>query len=272
MQTNSSNKTALITGASAGLGAEFARQLAVQGNNLVLTARRTDRLEALAAELTATFGIKTYVYTADLADPRSPQQLFNKLAADGVDIDILINNAGYGVTGTLTVPDWKTHADFLNVMVNSLVELCYLLLPAMQQRGFGKIINVASMAALVPAAAGHTLYAASKAFVVRFSESLAMENLNTGVKVQALCPGFTYTEFHDVTGTREQMSDMSEKMWLKAEDVISYSLAQIDQKDSLPVSIPGRQYRTIERLMRWLPKKIAYKNMRKRAKDFRQLD
>lgn len=272
MQAKATQQTALITGASAGLGAEFARQLAAKGNNLVLTARRTDRLEALAKELATEFGIQTQVYTADLADPASPSLLCEKLAADGIDIDILINNAGYGVTGTLTVPDWKTHLDFLNVMVNSLVELCYRLLPAMQQRGYGQIINVASMAALVPGAPGHTLYAASKAFVVRFSESLAMENLETGVKVQALCPGFTYTEFHDVTGTRDQMSDMSEKMWLKAEDVINYSLNQIEQKDGLPVSIPGRQYRTIERLLRWAPKKLAYKNMRKRAKDFRQLD
>jgi len=272
MQTNSSNKTALITGASAGLGAEFARQLAAQGNNLVLTARRTDRLETLAAELSETFAVKTHVYTADLADPDSPKLLCEKFAADGIDIDILINNAGYGVTGTLTVPDWKTHTDFLNVMVNSLVELCYHLLPGMQQRGFGKIINVASVAALVPGAAGHTLYAASKAFVMRFSESLAMENLETGVKVQALCPGYTYTEFHDVTGTRDQMSGISEKMWLKAEDVISYSLAQIDQKGSLPVSIPGRQYRAIDRLMRWLPRGMAFKITHKQAKKFRKLD
>ena len=272
MHTKPTNRTALITGASAGLGSEFARQLAAAGNNLVLTARRTDRLEALAAELTAEYGIQSHIYTADLADSESPAYLCEQLKADGINIDILINNAGYGVTGTLTVPDWQTHTDFLTVMVNSLVELCYRLLPGMQERGFGQIINVASMAALVPGAPGHTLYAASKAFVVRFSESLAMENLTTGVKVQALCPGFTYTEFHDVSGTREQVSKMSEKMWLKADDVISYSLAQINQEDSLPVSIPGRQYRTIERLLRWIPRRMAYNKIVKRAREFRQLD
>jgi len=271
MQTKT-NKTALITGASAGLGAEFARQLAAKGNNLVLTARRTDRLEALAAELATEFGIRTHVYTADLADPDSPGKLALQLKDDKIEIDILVNNAGYGVTGTLCVPSWKTHHDFLTVLVNSLVELCYLLLPAMQARGFGQIINVASMAGLVPGAPGHTLYAASKAFVIRFSESLSMENLESGVKVQALCPGFTYIEFHDVRGTREQVSKMSKRMWLKADDVIRYSLEQIEKDNALPVAIPGGQYRNIDRIMRWLPRKIAYKNMRKRAKSFRQLD
>ncbi len=272
MQAETVNKTALITGASAGLGAEYARQLAALGNNLVLTARRTERMETLASELTAKFGVKVQVYPADLADPDSPQRLCAQLATDNIDIDILINNAGYGVTGTLNVPEWNAHQDFMQVMVNAVVELCYLLLPSMQQRGFGEIVNVASMAAILPGAPGHTLYAASKAFLVRFSESLAMENINTGVKVQALCPGFTYTEFHDVTGTREQVSKMPDKLWLNASDVISYSLEELKHKNSLPVVIPGRQYRSIERFMRWMPRRMAYKTMLKRAKTFRQVD
>ncbi len=272
MQAENVNKTALITGASAGLGAEYARQLAAQGNNLVLTARRTERLQTLAEELSSQFAIKAQVYPADLADPNSPKTLCDQLAADNIHIDILINNAGYGVTGNLNIPDWQTHQDFLRVMVDAVVEMCYRLLPGMQQRGFGKIVNVASMAAILPGAPGHTLYAASKAFLVRFSESLAMENINTGVKVQALCPGFTYTEFHDVSGTRAQVSQMPERMWLKVDEVIAYSLQELDRETSLPVVIPGRQYRNIERYMRWIPRSMAYKNMLKRAKVFRKID
>jgi len=234
---------ALVTGASAGIGAEFCRQLAAQGYDLVLLARRKARLEALAAELLQAHGTQSLVITADLAKAGTPAEILEKLQASGIEIDFLVNNAGYGVPGKLTSVPWQTHADFMRVMVDSVCELCWRLLPGMQQRKGGFIINVASVAGLVPSAAGHTLYGASKAFLVRFSEALAAEAAPDGVRVSALCPGFTYSEFHDVTGTREQVSQMPPWLWLQAQDVVSYGIDSVTQDRPRVVAVPGRIYR-----------------------------
>ncbi len=234
---------ALVTGASAGIGAEFCRQLAAQGFQLVLVARRKERLESLAAELAQAHGTQCLVITVDLSIPRAAAEIVEKLEASGIAIDFLVNNAGYGVPGKLTSVAWETHADFMRVMVDSVCELCWRLLPGMQQRKSGFIINVASVAGLVPSAAGHTLYGASKAFLVRFSEALAAEAAPDGVRVSALCPGFTYSEFHDVTGTREQVSQMPSWLWLEAPDVVSYGIDSVMQDKPRVVAIPGRVYR-----------------------------
>lgn len=258
---------ALITGASAGIGAEFARQYAAQGHHLVLTARREDRLQALADELQQAHGIDCQVIAADLAEPESVERLVSEIQGP---VDILVNNAGYGVTGKFSSVDWSEHADFMQVMVNAVVELTYRLLPGMQERQRGQVINVASLAGLVPSAAGHTLYGASKAFLIRFSESLAAENGEYGIKVTALCPGFTYSEFHDVTGTREQVSTMPDKLWMSAEEVVSFTLEKMSEAEPLPVIIPGRHNRNINRMLRYLPRKWGYRVVNKRSKSFRK--
>ena len=175
MNDNSSQRRwALVTGASAGIGEAFARELAARGNSLVLTARRLDRLETLASELSEKYSVRIECIAADLADPAAPTQLCVAIAQRGIAIDILINNAGYGVPGSFLTPDWKTHIDFIQVLMTAPCELVYKLLPGMRERRFGRIANIASLAGLVPGSAGHTLYAASKAFLIKFSQSLAL--------------------------------------------------------------------------------------------------
>jgi short-subunit dehydrogenase len=245
----------LITGASSGIGAEFARQLAALDHDLVLTARRVERMDALAVELQATHGIDVTVLTHDLSDPATPKALCDELARRGLQVDWLINNAGYGVPGTFIVNDWKTHADSLQVLLSAPSELIWRLLPGMRERGHGRIINVASLAGHVPAPAGHTLYAASKAYLIKFSQSLALENQAAGVHVSALCPGFTWSEFHDITGTRDKMDKLPGFMWLTAEQVVQQGIAAVERGDA--VYIPGRVNRTIKRVIQLIPDRIA---------------
>jgi len=265
--TSLPHRRALITGASAGIGAEFARQLAAEGNGLVLTARRADRLEALAAQLRASHGVEVHCIPCDLADPRAPQQLFDECTRRGLAVDVLVNNAGYGVTGSFLSRPWQTHADFIQVLMTAPAELCHRFLPAMRARGRGRIINVASLAGHVPAPAGHTLYAASKAYLIKFSQALALENRAHGVKVCALCPGFTHSEFHDVTGTREQMRSMPRWLWMDADTVGRDGLAAVARGDSVRIS--GVVNRSIKRLFKLLPDRLGHALIARGGKGFR---
>lgn len=260
-------RTALITGASAGIGQAFAEALAAQGHNLVLTARRADRLQALADKLRAAHGVQVHVLAADLADPQACTALFSQLQAAGLAIDVLINNAGYGVPGSYLTAKWQTHADFMQVLVTSVLQMTHLLLPGMQQRQYGRIVNVASLAGLVPGVAGHTLYPAAKAFLVKFSESLHAEYSARGVHVCALCPGFTYSEFHDVTGARAMVSKMPARMWMSAADVVAEGLAAVQAGQ--PVHVAGPFNRRIATLMRLLPPGLARRMIQKRSGSFR---
>lgn len=155
-------RTALITGASSGIGEAFAEVFAAEGFNLVITARREDRLRAVAARLQDRYGIRVHVAAADLSERDAPARLCSHLAERGFTIDALVNNAGYGIAGTFAASEWPRHSALLQVMVVALAELTHRLLPGMIDRGYGRIINVASLAALVPAPAGHTLYAACR--------------------------------------------------------------------------------------------------------------
>ena len=165
-------RLALVTGASAGLGAEFARLLAARGYDLALSARRAGRLEALAAELAAQHGVETIVAPADLADPAGARSLLDQVAARGRVVDALINNAGYGLTGGFARTAWPDQRDFLQVMVAAPCELAHGVFAGMVERGFGRIVNVASMAGLAPPSAGHTLYPAAKSLLIKVSQSL----------------------------------------------------------------------------------------------------
>lgn len=258
---------ALVTGASAGIGAAFARELAIQGHALVLTARRADRLESLAAELRTAHAIDVHCIPRDLADPGAPQSLCDEIARRGIAIDTLINNAGYGVTGSFFSRPWQTHAEFIQVMMTAPAELCHRLLPGMRERGHGRIVNVASLAGLLPAPAGHTLYAASKAYLIRFSQALALENHAHAVNVCALCPGFTYSEFHDVTGTRARMQRMPRSMWMSADAVARDGLAAVERGDI--VRVCGRLNRAIKRVFDVLPDRLALRLINGRGKLFR---
>ncbi len=268
--THPATRWALVTGASAGIGAEFARQLAADGFNLVLTARRKQRLDQLADELQQRYSINTRVIVADLAQADAVATISDELQANHISIHTLVNNAGYGTTGHLNQSEWQVHQDFMQVMVMAVIEMCYAMLPAMQLAGAGRIINVASLAGIAPAPASHTLYSPSKAFLIKLSEALALENEDQGIKVQALCPGFTYSEFHDVIGLRDQVSKMPKYMWMTAEAVVSESLRELTKNNPRIVLVSGRVNRFIGRLVNWLPQKTAINMVRKRGKQFRK--
>ncbi len=270
MQPINSRCRALVTGASAGIGAAFARALAAQGCDLVITARRAERLQALAEELGREHGVAVTVAPADLADPAAPAAMVDQLREHGLDIDILINNAGYGVPGTFDSQPWETHRDFIQVLMTAPTELAHRLLPGMRERGYGRIINVASLAGHLPGSTGHTLYAAAKAYLIKFSQSLALENRDHGIKVSALCPGFTWSEFHDVTGARELVSKMPKWMWMDAERVVAEGLAAVERGRA--VYTPGRINRSIKAIAELLPDRLALHLTAKNSKSYRVTD
>ncbi|MGH9346662.1 MAG: SDR family NAD(P)-dependent oxidoreductase [Vicinamibacterales bacterium] len=263
-------RTALITGASSGIGQAFAGELAARGFDLVVVARREDRLRALAASIEERHGRRVHVFTVDLADPGASARLCEQLAAAGVSVDVLVNNAGFAVPGAFVRSDWPRHAEFLQVMLVAVVELTYRLLPGMIDRGYGRVINVASLAALLPGVAGHTLYAAAKSFLIRFSESLATEVAPRGVHVTAVCPGFTFTEFHDVSGTRDIVSRMPSFMWMTATAVARHGCDAV--MAGRRVSVPGRVNSAIATLARLLPPRIVHAMNRRAGSRYRKAD
>ncbi len=264
------NRVALITGASAGIGAEFARVFAAHGFDLVLTARREDRLRDLGADLERAHGIRAHVFRSDLAERDASARLCAELAASNLAVDALVNNAGYGVPGSFASVPWQRHADFLQVLLVSLTELTYRLLPGMVDRGYGRIINVASLAGLLPAPAGHTLYAATKSFVIRFSEALSCEVAHRGVHVTAVCPGFTFSEFHDVTGTRAMMGGLPSWMWMDAPTVARQGYDAV--MAGRPVHVTGRVNTAIALLARYLPQRIVYALNRRVGRSYRDAE
>ncbi|MFK8013395.1 MAG: SDR family NAD(P)-dependent oxidoreductase [Marinicellaceae bacterium] len=244
-------KYALITGASAGIGKEFAVQLAESGWNLLLIARREQTLKELSQELSQTYAIDAQYLVSDLANINQPQIIYNHCINSQLNIAMLINNAGYGVPGDFEKNKWSTHSDSLQVMLNSVVELCHLFYPSMLKNNFGRIVNVASLAGFAPPTAGHTLYGATKSFLIRFSHSLHLEGKDKGVHVTALCPGFTYTEFHDVNGTRSMVSKLPKFMWMRAKDVVKQGIKAVENNQ--PIKINGKINRTIAALSSALP-------------------
>lgn len=259
------DRHALVTGASSGIGAAIAREYASRGVPTILVARRRERLEALARDLSA--GAPSIAIAEDLADPGAPARLHATLAERGLRVGILVNNAGYGVPGRYLSSDWKVHADFLQVMQTAVAELTWRFLPAMEADGWGRILNVASLAGLVPSSAGHTLYGANKAWLIRFSEALALEMVPKGVHVTALCPGFTYSEFHDVNGMREKVSRLPRALWLDSAAVARIGVEACEAGRMRVVS--GGANRVIAALSKYLPEPLARALVAGKAKDFR---
>jgi hypothetical protein len=248
-------KTALVTGASSGIGKAFAELLAEKGYALVLVARRRDRLEELAAAVGRRHHVPTHIIVADLSDPAASSAIASQLRQKNLTIDFLVNNAGYGVPGSYTNVTWAEHSKFMQVLVTAVLDLTYQLLPGMIDRGWGRIVNIASVAGMIPAPAGHTLYGASKAFVIRFSEALNAENAAKGVNCTAVCPGFTLSEFHDVTGTRDRMNKMPGFLWLTAPDVVRDGYDAVMRGN--PVVVNGRIYQFLVWLNGALPRTLS---------------
>lgn len=262
------SKYALITGASSGIGEAIAREYSRRGKPLILTARRTERLEALAKELSA--NAPCVVIAADLSDRDTPRRLFAETKAQNLVVDTLVNNAGYGVPGRYLSSPWKTHADFLQVMIHAVSELTHLYLPAMEIAGHGRILNIASLAGLVPSSAGHTMYGATKAWLIRFSECLALETASKGVNVTALCPGFTYSEFHDVNGMRSSISKLPKFLWLSSEQVAKLGVDAVESGKTKVIT--GRANKIIALLCKYLPDWLARALVASKSKEFRNMD
>ena len=265
MQPIPTRPTALVTGASAGIGQAFCRLLAAQGYDIIAVARRSERLASLAHELNSAHAIEVLPISIDLGAPDAVARLLS--AVSGRDIEVLINNAGYGVPGRYLSHAWPVHERFQRVMIETVAELSHALVAPMCARGRGTIINVASLAGYLPGSAGHTLYAASKAWMIRFSESLALECEVDGVRVCALCPGFTFSEFHDVTGTRAQLASLPKWLWMSAERVAAegWSAAATGRL----VHIPGRINRLIAMLAGALPRALTHAVSRRESRRFR---
>jgi hypothetical protein len=244
-------RLALITGASAGLGATFARAYAARGCDLMLAARRLDRLEALAAEVKSEHGVEAWPVQIDLAEFGSESVLLAAAAALGREVDILINNAGFSIPQSFAAVPWEQQRDFLMTLVVSACGLAHGVVGPMAQRGDGAIINVASLAGFSPGMAGHTLYPAAKSFAIKFSESLHEEYGARGVRVTALCPGFTRTEFALANGTQAVMDASPRFFFQTAEAVIEAAIRANDA--GRVIEIPGWHNKVAAFALKWLP-------------------
>jgi short-subunit dehydrogenase len=263
-------RLALVTGASAGIGAAFARIFASHGYDVALTARRAERLQALAEEIRVRFGVEAISVPADLAEPEGPGQILDTLSAHGRSVDALVNNAGYGLPGGYADTAWADQQAFLQVMLNSPCELAHRTLPGMISRRFGRIVNVASLAGLIPGAAGHTLYGPVKSFLVKFSQGLHLEALGQGVHVTALCPGFTYSEFHDVNGTRSQVSAATPSwMWQGADEVAAAGYEAVEANRA--ICVPGAPNKAVAAISKLIPDEWALALMASQGHRFRKL-
>ena len=245
---------ALITGASAGIGAAFARAYAARGFDLALVARRADRLEALSAELSLRHGIQAFAIPADLSIFEVEKPVMDALAARGRSADVLINNAGFGIPRIFTDAPWSEQRDFLMTLAVTPCALAYAVIPGMVERGHGSIINIASVAGFSPGVAGNTLYPGVKGLMIKFSQALDCEYRDKGLKITALCPGSTKTEFTAEAGI-DHLMDKSNPFSQTAEAVVATAIRA--NENGRVVVIPGWHNRLAVALMRTLPEPLV---------------
>lgn len=247
-----SRPVALITGPTSGIGAGFARRFARDGHDLVLVARDGGRLERLAAELQDEAGVRVEVLAADLADAADRTKVAGRLTAG---VQVLVNNAGFGTSGEFWSSDYSLLQSQLDVNVTAVMQLTHAALPAMLNAGRGTVINVASVAGLLPGR-GST-YSASKAWVIAFSEGLANGLGGTGVGVHAVCPGFVRTEFHQRAGI--DMDGTPSWFWLEVDDVVRETMAHVGEgaKNKKVVIVPGAQYKVLTTGGRVMPRNLV---------------
>lgn len=248
-------KLALVTGASAGIGAAFAAAYAARGFDLALVARRVDRLDALAAQLQEAHGVEAFAVPADLSVPEAPAPIMAALAERGRHADVLVNNAGFGIPRIFTDAPWSDQRDFLMTMAVAPCALAYAVIPGMVQRGWGRVINIASVAGFAPGVAGNTLYPGVKALMIRFSQALDAEYRTKGLKITAVCPGSTQSEFAQEAGYAHLVGDASKIFSQSAERVAQIAIQA--NEASRVIVIPGWHNALAVGVMRVLPSSLV---------------
>ena len=256
-----SQRWALITGASAGFGQEFARQLAAKGMNLILVARRTAPMAELAIELKDAHDIEVLIFAADLSLPTAPAVINGFILQHEIEVDYLINNAGSYGPDLLATENWSEYQSYIELMMSSAAGLCHFFIPPMRQRGFGRVINVASVAGQI-AAAGDYSYGPTKAYLIALSKTLSETFRGEDVKVLALCPGFTRTEFHQSEKLTEMKKASANILWYDVDVVVREGLRALEQGKSEFSS--GRLYRFMVPVLRsglgrWILKAVGVK-------------
>lgn len=250
------NKTAVITGATSGIGAEFARQLAEKGYDLIITGRREEVIGELAEKLKSRFKIKVDIILTELSEEAGVKKLIEHI--QGIDnLELLINNAGFGLNKFFSRSDIEWQVKMNHVHTDASIRLIYAVLPQMIRQKKGYIINVASVAGLCPVVRD-VVYCGSKAFLINFSRALDMEVKGQGVHIQALCPGFTRTDFHGKLNLSKADYKKIDKMkWMTADGVVSYSLKHL--YGNKVVCIPGFMNRMVVRAAPFIPRALYYK-------------
>jgi len=244
-------KTALITGASSGLGAEYARQLAAKGADLVLVARDRGALDELAGRLRRTYGVEVEVLAADLLKPRQRDKVVARVADHDRPVEILVNNAGFGLPLAFECNDIEDEVQHLQLHIEVPMRLTHAALRVMLERGHGRIVNVASVAAFIP----RSTYGACKGWLVSFSRWANGRYRSRGVTVTAVCPGYTHTNFHERMGLGPGEEGVPDVMWLQAGDVVAESLRDVAR--GAAVSIPSLRYKALVTLARFAPPSLA---------------
>jgi short-subunit dehydrogenase len=243
--TGQTRTTSLVTGPTAGIGLEIARQLAARGSDLVLVARSTARLEEVATQLTTEFGIRTEIIAADLADRDALALVEARLADASRPIDLLVNNAGFGLKGSFLDNSVEAEQAHLDVLVVAPMRLTHAALGPMVARGSGTVLNVSSVAGFLP----RGTYSAAKSYVTKFSEWAHYEYRPQGVHVMALCPGFVRTEFHERMDVGRD--SVPSALWLDAEEFVTAALADLDAGKA--VSVPTLRYKAIVTGAKYVP-------------------
>lgn len=261
---------ALVTGASAGIGAAFARALADRKYDVALVARRVDRLEALAEDLRTSAGVDAFAIQADLAVVDAHAPIMAALESRGRHVDMLVNNAGFSLPKSYAATSWAEQRDFVMTLVMAVCGLTHAVLPGMIARGGGRIIHVGSIAGFSPGAAGHTLYPAAKSFVAKFAMSLAAEVRDKNVRVTCVAPGSTKSDFQKSNGMSEIMDKAPPGPVMSAESVVAAALRANDRGQV--VVIPGVHNQIAVALMKYLPDGLVGPVLRRAADKYRMPD
>ena len=246
---------AMVTGASSGIGEAFAKALAARGYDLALSARRVERLEALASELSARHGVTAFAIPADLSLQGAHKTVLEAVEDHGRHVDLLVNNAGFSIAQSFDDVTWSRQQDFLMTLVVAPCGLAHGVIPGMVSRGQGRIINVASLAGFAPGVAGHTLYPGAKSLMIKLTQALDAEYRAAGVKITAVCPGFTQTEFASANGTDAVMAQAPRRLFQTPDQVAAAALNANDKGQV--VVVPGWHNAVAATLLHYLPQGLV---------------